>query len=629
MGTAIPIIGTTTTTTIVGTSTVDGTIIDIPSLLLAALVCEAGKACLGPDPGSVRKANRVRARRFSRHLSALLLVAGLLVASTWTCALAQENQHRVALVIGNATYVHVERLANSGNDAKLIADTLRHLGFTVVGGDAQLDLDKTRFEQLVQDFGRQIQGADVALFYYAGHGVQVQGKNWLLPVDANPVRPQDVDFQMIDADLVLKQMDGAGTRLNIVILDACRNNPFASLGTRGVAGGLAEMRAPEGTLISFATQPGNVAADGSGPDGPFAVALADAMHQPGLDIFRLFNNVGLKVKRDTQGAQQPWVSSSPIDGDFFFTPTEAASDAPVTTALETPSLQEPAGTPAVPLPSLRSLADQGQPKAQTDLGLLLAKGTGVPKDYGAAVPLLEHAAAQGYARAQYFTGVMYERGYGVTRDYNAALDWYRRAGEQNYAPAQIAVARFYGVGITVPRDPAERNKWLLRAAALGSPLAQNTLGNIYRRGDGVPVDMTAAAQWYRRGAKHGSPMAEVQLAFMYQHGAGVPQDLTTALQLLRQAAAKHNAIAQNAIGTFYEHGWAVPQDYVQARTWYELAAAQGNAADEFYLGRLYEMGHGVPRDRAEAHKWFEQAAAKGNPLAIARLARQGPGNAAP
>jgi len=573
----------------------------------------------------------VRARRFSRHLPPLLFVAGLLIASATSSGRAQENQRRVALVIGNAAYVHVERLANSGNDATLIADTLRHLGFTVVGGDAQRDLDKAHFEQLVQDFGRQIQGAEVALFYYAGHGVQVQGKNWLLPVDANPTRPQDVDFQMIDADLVLKQMDGAGTRLNIVILDACRNNPFATLGTRGVAGGLAEMRAPEGTLISFATQPGNVAADGSGPDGPFAMALADAMRQPGLDIFRLFNNVGLKVKRDTQGAQQPWVSSSPIDGDFFFTPTETASDVPATATLETPSLQDQAGsaTSGATLPSLRSLADQGQPKAQTDLGLLLARGTSVPKDYGAAAPLFEHAAAQGYARAQYFTGVMYERGYGVTRDYNAALGWFRRAAEQNYAPAQIAVARFYGIGITVPRDPAERNKWLLRAAALGSPLAQNILGNIYRRGDGVPVDMAAAAQWYQRAAKHDFPMAQVQLAFMYQHGAGVPQNLATALGLLRQAAARHNAFAQNAIGTFYEHGWAVPQDFVQARIWYQLAAAQGNAAAEFYLGRLYAMGHGVPRDPAKARKWFEQAAAKGNPLAIARLARPALGNAAP
>ncbi len=598
---------------------------------LAGPLCPEGQGASLPWPG--------RLRCFGRHVAKFVLV-GWLVASGAVRAPAQENQHRVALVIGNAAYGHVERLANSGNDAKLIADTVRHLGFTLIGGGAQTDLDKSHFEQLVQDFGQQIQGADVALFYYAGHGVQVQGKNWLLPVDANPSRVQDVDFQMIDADLVLKQMDGAGTRLNIVILDACRNNPFASLGTRGVAGGLAEMRAPEGTLISFATQPGNVAADGSGPDGPFAMALSDEMRQPGLDIFRLFNDVGLKVKHETQGAQQPWVSSSPIDGDFFFTSAEAASNAPVTTALETPPLQEQPGsaeaTSSVPLPALRSLADQGQPKAQTDLGLLMAKGTGVPKDYAAAVPLFERAAAQGYARAEYFNGVMHERGWGVTRDYGAALDWYRRAAEQNYAPAQIALARFYGVGITVPRDTAQRNKWLLRAADLGSPLAQTTLGNIYRRGDGVPTDMAAAAQWYQRAAKRDFPPAEVQLAFMYQHGAGVPKDLTTALQLLRRAAGKHNAvahnavaIAQNAIGTFYENGWAVPQDYVQARIWYQLAAAQGNAAAKFNLGRLYATGHGVPRDPVEARKWFEQAAAEGNQTAIARLARTGPSNANP
>ena len=159
------------------------------------------------------------------------------------------------------------RLTNPGNDATLIATTLRSLGFTLVGGGAQENVDKAQFDHLVQDFGRAIQGADVALFYYAGHGMQVDGSNWLAD-GSNPTRPQDLEFQMVNAELVLKQMDGAGTRLNLVILDACRNNPFATLGTRAVATGLAQMHAPEGTMISFATQPGNVAADGSGADGP-------------------------------------------------------------------------------------------------------------------------------------------------------------------------------------------------------------------------------------------------------------------------------------------------------------------------------------------------------------------------
>ena len=137
----------------------------------------------------------------------------LLVVAAWTVATAcaQQTEHRVALVIGNANYQHVDRLANPGNDATLIADTLQKSGFTLVGGGAQLNLDKASFDRLVQEFGKQIQGADVALFYYAGHGMQVDNTNWLVPVDANPTRQQDLDFQMVNAELVLKQMDGAST----------------------------------------------------------------------------------------------------------------------------------------------------------------------------------------------------------------------------------------------------------------------------------------------------------------------------------------------------------------------------------------------------------------------------------
>ena len=281
---------------------------------------------------------------FDRRCSRLCLLA---IALCWTAAAAQaqESERRVALVIGNAAYQHVDRLANPVNDAKLIADTLRKSGFTLVGGGAQQNVDKAAFDRLVREFGQQIQGAEVALFYYAGHGMQVQDTNWLLPVDANPTRVQDLDFQLENAELVLKQMDGAGTRLNIVLLDACRNNPFANLSTRGVAGGLAQMRAPEGTLISFATQPGNVAVDGGGADGPYALALADAMRQPGLDIFHLFNQVGLKVKHDTQGSQQPWVSSSPIDGDFYFARTETTPDVIAAPAIEAPPSLHAAGGP--------------------------------------------------------------------------------------------------------------------------------------------------------------------------------------------------------------------------------------------------------------------------------------------
>lgn len=227
-------------------------------------------------------------------------------------------ERRVALVIGNSAYKHVSKLDNPSNDARLVAETLRAVGFSLVGGDALLDVDKAAFDSAVQNFGNQIGGADVALFYFAGHGVQVRGSNHLVPINANPTKEADVDFQMVDVALVLRQMDGAGTKLNLVVLDACRNNPFGNRGLRSNAAGLAQMTAPEGTLISYATQPGNVAQDGSNGNSPYSKALAQTLRRPGLGIFEVFNEVGLTVKRSTGGVQQPWVSSSPIDGRFYF-----------------------------------------------------------------------------------------------------------------------------------------------------------------------------------------------------------------------------------------------------------------------------------------------------------------------
>ena len=230
---------------------------------------------------------------------------------------------RIALVVGNSGYRNVSRLDNPANDARLMADALRSLGFKLIDGGPQIDLDKAELDRAVQNFGRGLQGADVGLFYYAGHGVQVRGANYLVPVDANPTREADVDFQMTDIARVMRQMEASGTKLNLVILDACRNNPFAGRGLRATTGGLAQMQAPEGTLISYATQPGNVAQDGAGDNSPYTKALAETIRRPGLDVFQTFNEVGLTVKRVTGGSQQPWVSSSPIAGNFYFAGTTA------------------------------------------------------------------------------------------------------------------------------------------------------------------------------------------------------------------------------------------------------------------------------------------------------------------
>ncbi|RAI27867.1 peptidase C14, partial [Rhodoplanes elegans] len=260
----------------------------------------------------------------------------MVVAGATAAAVPARAETRVALVVGNAAYRHVSPLDNPARDARLMAQTLRELGFRLVGDGPQVDLDKGALDAAVQAFGAALQGADVGLFYYAGHGVQVRGANFLVPVGANPVREADIDFQMLDTALVLRQMEAAGTRLNLVILDACRNNPFGGRGLRSSASGLAQMQAPEGTLISFATQPGNVALDGSAGNSPYTAALAATLRRPGLDIFQTFNEVGLAVKKTTAGAQQPWVSSSPIAGTFQF--AAAPSSAVSTPAPALPSV---------------------------------------------------------------------------------------------------------------------------------------------------------------------------------------------------------------------------------------------------------------------------------------------------
>src|SRR3984885_12199209 len=264
-------------------------------------------------------------------------------------------EKRIALVVGNSAYQSIPRLDNPTNDALLVADTLGKLGFSLVGGGAQVDLDKSRFDSVVQSFGNQLMGADVALFYYAGHGLQLRGTNYLVPVTANPTRETDVDFQMVDVALVLRQMEGAGTKLNLVILDACRNNPFAGRGLRASDGGLAQIRAPEGTLLSYATQPGNVALDGADGHSPYTRALVETMQKPGLDVLQTFNQVGLIVKRATGSSQQPWVSTSPIDGSFYFSGGPAGQ---VATASPTTSVVPPTAGPAPILPS--------SPRTQSD-----------------------------------------------------------------------------------------------------------------------------------------------------------------------------------------------------------------------------------------------------------------------
>ncbi|MHC1729779.1 MAG: caspase domain-containing protein [Syntrophobacteraceae bacterium] len=227
-------------------------------------------------------------------------------------AASDQPERRTALVIGNGSYASGP-LRNPLNDARAMAGALKDLSFEV---SLKENLDQKEMKREIQAFGQKLQKGGVGLFYFAGHGVQVNGHNYLLPIGASIEHEKQVEYEAVDMGAVLSEMDYARNRLNIVILDACRDNPFAR-SFRSTTQGLASISAPTGTLIAFATAPGSVANDGQGENGVFTGELVKAMLQPGLKIEDVFKHVRSAVRESTRGRQTPWESSS-LEGDFYF-----------------------------------------------------------------------------------------------------------------------------------------------------------------------------------------------------------------------------------------------------------------------------------------------------------------------
>ena len=255
-------------------------------------------------------------------VSRFLRAAGLWASLAAATALAQGKapELRVALVIGNAAYPGAP-LRNPGNDAQAIGARLRTLGF-----DVQLHTNVTLREmtRAVSQFGQRLKPGSVALFYYAGHGMQVRGRNFLIPVDAQIESEASARSESVDLDLLLEQLEPA--RLSMVILDACRNNPFENRFRSGRGSGLAQIDAPKGTLLAYATAPGKVASDGEGSHGLYTSELLKAMDLPGIKVEEAFKTVRVNVIKATASEQIPWESSS-LTGDYYFRPVDGTAEA--------------------------------------------------------------------------------------------------------------------------------------------------------------------------------------------------------------------------------------------------------------------------------------------------------------
>ncbi len=233
-----------------------------------------------------------------------------------TAVQAADAETRIALIIGNSDYANPNlKLANPVNDAAAMQRALQAAGFETI---VKLNARRLDFYHAVDEFTAKI-GRDqhaVGLFYYAGHGVQAEGTNYLIPVDADIQAEADLEANAFDAGRVLRAMKSAQNEMNIVILDACRNNPLPK--TRGIERGLARMDAPSGTFIAYAAAPGQSAQDGTtGANGVFTGELVKAIAEPGVPLEQMFKKVIAGVKADTHGGQQPWSEAS-IQGDFYF-----------------------------------------------------------------------------------------------------------------------------------------------------------------------------------------------------------------------------------------------------------------------------------------------------------------------
>ncbi|MFZ5693388.1 MAG: caspase family protein [Pseudomonadota bacterium] len=497
-----------------------------------------------------------------------------------TTAATASAADRVALVIGNSAYRNAAPLSNPRNDATDIADALRKLKFDVVQG---IDLDRLGMENAIRSFTQKSRGAKVIVFFYAGHGLQVDNVNYLVPVDAKLDATTDLNFAAVSLDYVLRQMD-AEQRINLIFLDACRDNPFVSgmdrkLATRSasVGAGLAQVKGSIDTMIAFATQPDNVALDGDGRNSPFTAALLKHIQTPGLEISSVLRRVRTDVVATTKEKQIPWDHSS-LRTEVVLQPQPSKKTGNIAEIVAEEGLR--ATIPEAELISGecdRLAADPYSPNKPANV-----RGVHYKK--------VTKAAVQACAKA-------------VVADQNN--------GRLHY---QFGRALYYGAG-----DYAKARIVFKGAYDLGATEALTELGRMDFFGHGGPQSFANAMKTFEKAAKEGDASAIKNLGFMYQVGRGVKVDYARALKYY--AMAPEHPVVMNNLGVLYAQGQGVPKDPVRAVRLFEQAMLGGDDSAPANLASQYELGEGVPKDLAKARILYEVGATYGDQIAQQALAR--------
>jgi hypothetical protein len=540
---------------------------------------------------------------------------------------APAAEPRVALVIGNAGYKDAP-LKNAVKDAEAMAASLNRLGFEVI---ELRDAPGKWMQSAILEFGEKLKKGGVGLFYYAGHGLQVKGQNYLVPVDANITSEASVRFEAVAVDSITDQMGDAANQANIIILDACRNNPFERR-LRGGSRGLAAMDAARGTLIAYATAPGMTAADGDGENGVYTEELLKAVREPGLKVEDVFKRVRGRVVERTRGRQTPWESSS-LTGDFVFNVAIATPPAPAAAAA-------PSGADPVEMAFWDAI-----------------KRSPNPADYKAYLETYPDGRFVALARVRAAAAATEPAAPPAPPQQAAAVvpppvaPPAPPAAEPDVEPMEGA---FMSVARASVRAAPSADAKLLGTLPAGTPLTVTGKvrgANWYRVSDGRKLKgfvygeaikearLVEEAEWQRvKDAEDPAALA----AFLRRFPAGTHADAarTREAALLDAARQRSAALApppppppppapskpsldDPRIGAAEARGIAAEaldrRDYAAAVPWLRKAAEQGDAQAQLMLGECYRLGSGAATDMAEAIRWFRKAADQGSADARQRL----------
>ena len=571
-------------------------------------------------------------------------------------------EKRVALIIGNGAYVNVPPLPNPPRDAAAMADMLRAAGFNSVKSKTDLGAEAMRSE--LRNFADEARDADIALIYYAGHGIEMNGVNYLIPIDAKMARDVDVEDEAISLDRMIRTLEAA-RGLQFVILDSCRDNPFvrsikrtiASRSVRSGLGDIDEKALPPNTLIAYAQRAGLTAEDGAGANSPYTTALLKHLATPGLDVEFALRRVRDDVLKATNNRQEPFKYGSLGGSELPLVPRASAAPgeppAPPPTALHLPESPAPehsaatapeqkrqadqeAGTCRRYLPSIGKTIEVPCERAQD------AEKTGevAGKNAIAAVAPIAPTETPGSKQAE-AKGDVEE--FGQHSVVVKVGEGNSKRGVLGVRIADLSEELAKAFGLSSARG-AFVTEVLLNGAAAQSgikPLdvveefdgrnVANSSGLAEIVGGTPPGTEARVVLWrFARSyqgltealnsrAESGDAAAANALGWLYRGGSGDIKNEVEAVHWYRKAAEQGHTGAMTQLASMYANGEGINKDETEAARWYRKAAEAGEPTAMAYLGFMYGSGSGVAKDDAEAARWYRKAAEAGEPLAMANL----------